>query len=76
MIEKDSKQLSMLPNDMKLMIHVIYQLETYFVIAKNTAISSVANTIKNLHFQSNLYLLYQQDFYKDKQKEIYDLFIE
>ena len=33
-IEKESKQLSMLPNDAKLIIHVIDQLETYFFIAK------------------------------------------
>ena len=36
----------MLPNDMKLRMNVIDQLDIDFVMAKNTAISSVANTIK------------------------------
>ena len=66
----------MLPNDVKLRLYVIDQLETYFVMAKNIEISSIANTIKQLHIQKNMHLLYQQDFYKDKQKEIYKLFIE
>ena len=61
---------------MKLRLYVIDQLETYFVMAKNIEISSIANTIKQLHIQKNMHLLYQQDFYKDKQKEIYKLFIE
>ena len=46
-IEKYSNKLSILPNDVKLIIHVIDNLENYFVMAKNTAIWSVANTIKN-----------------------------
>ena len=50
-IENDSKQKSMIPNDMKLRINVIDQLDTYFVMAKNKAIYSVANTIKKLHIQ-------------------------
>ena len=56
----------MLPNDAKLRIYVIDQLETDYVMAKNTAISSVTNTIK-LHIQTNMHFLYQQDFYKDRQ---------
>ena len=36
----------MLPNNVKLRIYVIDQLEADFFMAKNTAISSVANTIK------------------------------
>ena len=64
-IEKDSKQLNIILIDMKLRIHAIYQLEIDFVMAKNTAIHSVANTIKKLHIQSYFHLIYQQDFYKD-----------
>ena len=45
-------------------------------MAKNTPISSAENTINKLHIQSNLHLMYQQGFYKDKQKKLYDLFIE
>ena len=48
-IEKDSKQLSMLPNNAKLRIYVFDQPETDFFMVKNTAIYSVANTINKLH---------------------------
>ena len=48
-------------------IHVIKQLETYFVMSKNTAIFSVANTINKLHIQSDLYFIFKQKFYYDKQ---------
>ena len=65
-IEKDSNQLSFLPNDVKLRINVIYQLDTNFFMAKNKAIFSVANTIKKLHTQKNMHLINKQDFYKDK----------
>ena len=51
MIENDSKQSSMIPNDVKLIIYVIDQLETDLAMAKNTAIPSVANTIKNCIFR-------------------------
>ena len=33
-IEKDSKQKRMLPNDVKLRINMIDQMDTYFVMAK------------------------------------------
>ena len=33
-IEKDSKKLSIIPNDVKLKIHAIDQLGTYFVMKK------------------------------------------
>ena len=49
-IEKDSRQLSLLPNGVKLRISMIDQMDTYFVMAKK-AISSVANTIKTLYIQ-------------------------
>ena len=67
-IEKDSKQLSIIPNDVILRITVIDQLET--------EIYSVAKTIKKFHIQSNLHLIDQQDFYKYSKKEIDDPFIE
>ena len=65
----------MLPNDVKLTINVIDQLDTDFVMAKIMAISSVANTTK-IAYSDNIHLIYKQDFYKDKQKEIYELFIQ
>ena len=49
-IEKDSKREYMLPNDVKLRINVIDQLDTDFVMLKNKAISSVTNTIKRFIF--------------------------
>ena len=50
-IEKDLKQLSMLTNYLKLIINIIDLMDTYFVMAKNKAISSVSNTIKNYIFR-------------------------
>ena len=58
----------MLPNDVKLIINVIDQLDTDFVMAKNKDISSVANAIKKLHIQKNMHMIYKQEFYKDKLK--------
>ena len=66
----------MFPNDVKLIINVIDKLDTDFLMAKNNVISSVSNTIKKLLIQKNMHLIYKQDFYKDKQRETYDLLIE
>ena len=68
--ENNSKQLSILPNDVKLIIHTIEQLETDFVMAKNIAIPSVENTINKLHIHTDLYFIYKQHFYYDKQDEM------
>ena len=57
-------------NSVKLRIHAIEKLETDFVMAKNTSISSVANNIKKFHIQSNLNFIYKQKFYHDKQYEM------
>ena len=73
-IEKESQKLSILLNEVKLTIHAIDQLETYFVVAKITAISSVSNTIKKLHIHSDLNSIYKQNFYNYKQKEIDELY--
>ena len=61
---------------MKLRICAIYQLETYFVMAKTTAISSVSKTINKLHIQSNLHLIYKQKLYHYKHDKINELFDE
>ena len=74
-IENSSNNLSSIPNDVKLMIHAINQLETDYVMAKNTAISSVANIIKKFHIQPNFHLIYKTN-YQDKQDEIDELFDE
>ena len=49
-IEKDSKQNVMLPNDVKLIFNVIGQLDTEFFMAKNKAIYSVEKPSKNAYF--------------------------
>ena len=68
-IEHKSKQLISLPIDVKLRVHEICQLETYFVMAINTAISSVANTINKFHIQSDFHFIYKKNLYYDKQDE-------
>ena len=67
---------SLLPNDVKLRINMINQMDTYFVMEKNKAISAVENATKTLHIQKNMHLIYKQDYYEDKLKEIDDIFIE
>ena len=59
-IEGNSNQLGIIPNDVKLTIHVIDQLE--FFLIKDTAIYSVANTINKFHIQSDLHLIYKKTF--------------
>ena len=58
-IENNYKQLSILSNDVKLIINAIEQLEPGFVMAKNRAIYSVANTKNKLHIQYDLHLIYK-----------------
>ena len=65
----------MLPNDVKLRINMIDKMDTYYVMSKNKAISSVANTIKKLHIQTNMHFIYKQGYYEDKLKEIDENFI-
>ena len=52
---------------MKLIIHSIEKIETYLVMEKNIAISSVAKTINKFHIQSDFHFIYKQNFYYDKQ---------
>ena len=72
-IGNNSKHPSSLQYDVQLIIHSIGKLEADFVMAKNTAIYSVENTINKLHTQSDFYFIYKQDFYYDKQDEINEL---
>ena len=43
--------------------------------AANYMISRKCNQLR-LHIQKNIHMTYKQDFYKNKYKEIYDLFLE
>ena len=61
-IERYSNQEGMLPNDVILIINMIYKMDTDSFMAKKKAISYVANTIKKLHFQNNMHLIYKQDY--------------
>ena len=45
-------------------------------MSKNTSISSASNAINKFHIQSDLRLIYKQNFYYDKQDEIDTLFGE
>ena len=45
-------------------------------MAKNTAIYSVAKTIKKLHIHYYLHLIYKENFYHDKQREMDEIFDE
>ena len=75
-IEQITKQLIFLPNDVKLRINLIDQLDIDYVMVKNKEIYAVANTIKQFHIQKNMHMTQKQDFYKNKEKEIDDLFLE
>ena len=65
----------MFPNTVKLRINVIDQLDTDFFMAKNKAIYSVTNTIKKSQIQKIMHLIYKQELYRNKQKEIDELLI-
>ena len=45
-------------------------------MVKDEAIYAVENTIKQFHIHKNIHMIYKQDLYKIKQKEIDDLFLE
>ena len=64
-IEHNSKQLISRPNDVKLIIYAIDQIEIDFVDTKNTAISSVANTMNKFHIQSDLHFIYKKNLYNE-----------
>ena len=74
-IEKGTKQLILLPSDVRLMVNLNNQLDTNYVMAKNKAIFAVSKTIKQLHILKDMHMIYKQDFYKETQNEIDDLFL-
>ena len=75
LLKSNQSKKRILTDDAKLIINVIDQLDTDSVMKKK-AIYPVANTIKKLHIQKNIHLIYKQDFYKYKKKEIDENFIE
>ena len=75
-LEHNYKQLSSVPNDVKLGIHAINKRKTDYIMSCYTAISSVKNTIKKLRIMSALHSVYQQNLYHDKQDMIDELFYQ
>ena len=68
------KNLSSLPNEAKQIILVINIHKSDYVMDCYTEITSVENTIKKLHIQSDLNYGYIHNFYNDKQYIIDELF--
>ena len=60
-------------NDVKLRIHVINKQKTDYVMAFYTEISSVENTVNKLQTLSTFHYVYQQNLYRDEQKEMEEL---
>ena len=75
-INRGSKQLKSIPNDVTSIIVLVDQLNTDYVMVKNDALKNTANTIKPLNIYKNMHMTYKKDFYNTKQKEIDDLFLE
>ena len=56
----------MLPNEVKLVINMINRLGTdYFMVSKKS-ISAIENTIKQLHIQKDMCMVYKVEFYENK----------
>ena len=75
-IEKGSKQLIFLPNDVKFRINLNNQIDKDFFIAKKKATTAVEKPIKTLYIVKDIHFICKQDLYKDKQKEICNMFME
>ena len=75
-LEHSSKQLSSVPNDVKLRIHAIHKQKTDDIMACYTAISSVKTTINKLQIMSTLHSIYQKNLYHDKQEITDELFYQ
>ena len=67
-IDRISKKLKLIPNDVILRNNLVDQLKTDYVMVKNDALSDKANTIKPFHIRKNIGMKYKQEFYKTKQK--------
>ena len=65
--EQNSKNLSIVTNEVKQIIHVICIHDSDFVMACYTAIIPVANTLKKLHIMADLDFGSIHNFYNYKQ---------
>ena len=59
-IERGTKQLSFILNDVILIINLNNQLDTYYVMVKNKAISAVSGTSKQLIIHTDMHMIYKQ----------------
>ena len=75
-IEQGSNQLNFIPNGVRLIINLVDQLKTDYVMVKSKEISAIENTIKQLHIHKNMHMTYKQYLYKTKDSEIDNLFLE
>ena len=65
-INRGSKHLNLIPNDVLLIIKLIDQMKTDYKMVKNEALSAIANTIKPLYIHKNMHMTYKQDFFRTK----------
>ena len=65
-IEKDSEQNILPPNDMKFIIDLIYQMDIDFLMAKKQSNLLCSKPHQKLHIKKNMHLIYKQDYYKEK----------
>ena len=73
-IKQKSKHLSIVPNEVKQIIHAINKQKTDYVMACYTEFFSVANTLKKFHIHSNLDNGYKHSFYNYKQVKFDGIF--
>ena len=74
-IKQKSKQLSNIPNYVKLIIHVIDRKNRLF-LPHTTEISSIVNTIKKLQSSVPFVFFCQQKLYHDKQDIMDEMFYQ
>ena len=75
-LEHNSKNLSIVPNEAKQIINAINMHDSDFVMAFYTSINSVENTINKFHIVSDLNFGYIHNFYHDKQESIDYMFCQ
>ena len=68
------KNLSIVPNEVKQIMHAIDMHDSEYVMSCYTSITYVANTVKKLHIMSDLNYGHIHNFYHDKQDNFDDIF--
>ena len=73
-LEHNSTELSIVPNEVKQIMHAIDMHDSEYVMSCYTSITYVANTVKKLHIMSDLNYGHIHNFYRDKQESNDDIF--